>query len=428
MSVEAFSLGASGAFDAPTAPDPGVYTYFSTDWRTGNIREELPLRGVSFGLPLSGHGELRGSYTVPRGQGSLRAAAAPVVSGLLACRDDRPVWEGMLWADRQVGPRTFEVSASEWGSALERAVVTKAFLDAVNGGKALSYTNTDDHAIFRDLITKAQQYAGQNYSIQVGSGTGPSRSDLTVPWWDLSTIEDVFQELGNRKGGPEWAFTVTGSIDNPIRRLLLGTPLGRSTVEDSGLLLEYVEDTGPDPDKPDEPPRVTTSDTLFPGTSSGVAIASLHGSGGNIIAVPGVDRDGGGSATEYTVVGAGEEAEMLTATATATDLLNLNWPRLTRKASYKDVSRQGTLQAHADADLAASRGLTIVIRATTFGHDPDWTQVQRGDAVRVELDTDVHGMRPYVLESRVLGLDVAPSDEGGHEQVTYTVAGVQRGY
>lgn len=423
MTIEALS----GAFEPPPVPSPGVYTYFSTDWRTGNIREELPLRGVSFGLPLSGHGDLRGAYTVPRGQGSLRAAAAPVVSGLLVCRDDRPVWEGMLWADRQTGPRTFDVSASEWGSVFERAVISKAFLAAVNSGNPLSY-NTDDHTIFRDLITKAQAYAGQNYGIQVGAGAGPTRSELNVPWWDLATIEDVFTELGNREGGPEWAFTVTGTVANPVRRLLLGTPLGRSTVAASGLLLEYVEDTGPAPAKPEGPPRVTTSDTLFPGVSDGVQVASLHGSGGNVIAVPGVDRDGGGSATEYITVGAGEEADMMTATATATDLLGFGWPRLTRKTAYKDVSRAATLQGHAAADLAASKGLTVVVRATTFGHDPDWTQVQRGDAVRVELDTDVHGPRPYVLESRVLGLDVAPSDEGGHEQVTFTVAGVQRGF
>lgn len=427
MSIEALSLGAEAAFDAPAVPDPGVYTYFSTDWQNGDIREELPLRGASFSLPLSGHGDLRGTYTVPPGQGSLRAAAAPVVSGVLVCRDDRPVWEGMLWADRQTGPRSFEVSASEWGSVFERAVVSKAFIAAIAGGTSLNY-NTDDHTIFRDLIAKAQAYAGQNYNIQVGAGAGPTRSQLNVPWWELATIEDVLTELGNRQGGPEWAFTVTGTISNPVRRLLLGTPLGRQTVAESGLLLEYVEDTGPAPEKPAGPPRVTTADTLFPGLSEGVAVASLHGAGGNIVAVPGVDRDGGSSATEYVVVGAGEEADMMTATATAADLLNLGWPRLTRKSSYKDVSRQVTLQAHADADLAAARGLTVVIRATTLGFDPDWTQVQRGDAVRVELDTDVHGMRPYVLESRVLGVDVAPSGEGGHEQVTYTVAGVQRGY
>src|SRR3989304_10182737 len=91
---------------------PGVFTYFPTDGATGKIREELPLTGVSFSLPLSGHGEVQGSYTVPPGQGYLRAAAAPVVSGLLVTRDSVPVWEGMLWADRETGLRTFAVAGA----------------------------------------------------------------------------------------------------------------------------------------------------------------------------------------------------------------------------------------------------------------------------------------------------------------------------
>lgn len=409
-------------------PDPGVFTYFSTDWQTGLIREELPLRGVSFGLPLSAHGDLRGTYTVPPGQGSLRAAAAPIMSGLLVCKDDQPLWEGMIWADRQVGARSFEVSASEWGSVFDRAVVSKAFLAAVNGGKSLSYSRRDDHAIFRDLIAKAQAFAGQNYNIRVGSGDGPSASDLSVNWWDAKRVSDLLSELGNREGGPEWAFTVTGTLENPVRQLLLGTPLGRQSVEESTLLLEYVEDTGPAPAPPQGPPRVTTLDSLFPGPAEGVRVASLHGSGGNIIAVPGVDRDGANSATEYIALGEGEGDAMPTATATATDLLNLGWPRMTRTSSYQDVTQPTTLQRHATADLAASRGLTVTVRCTTFGDDPDWTQVQRGDAARVELDTDVHGERPYVIDSRVQAIDVAPSDEGGYEQVTYTLAGVQRGY
>ena len=407
---------------------PGAYTYFSTDWQSGSIREELPLREVSFDLPLSAHGTLRGAYTVPPGQGSLRASAAPVVSGLLVCRDSVPVWEGMLWADRQTGLRDFEVSAAEWGSVFEKHIVTQAFLTAVNAGNPLTYTQADDHVIFRDLITKAQQHVGQGYGVEVGSGAGPTRSDLTVPWWDTTSVEAVFTELGNRQGGPEWAFAVAGTVDAVRRRLLLGTPLGRQSIDDSGLLLEFVEDTGAPPPKPGDPPRVTTLDSLHPGPVPGALVASLTGSGGNVIAVPGLDRDGGRSATATIAVGSGEEAAMLTASAEATDLLGFGWPRLTAARSYKDVTLVPTLQAHADADLTAARGLTVTVRCSTFGDDPDWTQVQRGDAVRVELDTDVHGPRPYVLDSRILDMSVAPSDEGGREQVTYTTASVQRGF
>jgi len=116
---------------------------------------------------------------------------------------------------------------------------------------------------------------------------------------------------------------------------------------------------------------------------------------------------------------------MKVSTRTASDLITAGFPRLTRTNAYSNVSIQTTLNRHAVADLAAARGLTVTVRCSTFGHDPDWTQAQRGDAVRVELDTDLHGQRPYTLNSRVLQMDVKPSEDGGYEEVTYTVAAVQ---
>ena len=62
---------------------------------------------------------------------------------------------------------------------------------------------------------------------------------------------------------------------------------------------------------------------------------------------------------------------------------------------------------------------------STFGSDPDWSQIARGDTVRVELDTDVYATeRPLTFTTRVLGISVHVPDTG-QVAVNYSIAAVQ---
>jgi hypothetical protein len=97
---------------------------------------------------------------------------------------------------------------------------------------------------------------------------------------------------------------------------------------------------------------------------------------------------------------------------------------MTKTNQYDDVIIEATLQAHANADLAASAGIPTGYSLVSLDGDPDWTQTPRGSTVRVVLDTDVYGeSRPVVFESRLQELTVRVPDTG-LAQVEWQVATV----
>jgi len=392
-----------------------AYEVYATRWDDAHVVEEIiPARGLEFTFPLCDHGECSFSATVEPGRSFWRPALSAAVSGILVCRDGVPVWTGRMLGEDQTGPRTFLFTFAEWGSAFE-GVPAVAFPANAEGKHLL--TNVNDHALFRRLISDAQAIAGQNYLVQMGTTTGAAFSDLTINPWDTTMVEEELRRLSEAAGGPEWYVAATGTFVAPTRTLVLGDRLGSAT---ASAVLEYVEDTQ-DYVPPAAPPVLTMLGNIFPTDARPVFAGGRRG--GNVIAhaarrqIPGM--------TVAKAVGAGEQVAQLRRYAYATDLLAAGYPRRTRTARYSDVSIATTLQRHADADLAAARGMTTAYTLTTFEGDPDWTGVARGDTVRVIVDSDCYsGVRPLVFESRVLDLAVLVPDDGP-VRVNWTVAEVR---
>lgn len=358
------------------------------------VTEIVPARGLEFTMPLCDHGEASFRATVEPGRSLWRPALSVAMSGILICRDGVPKWVGQMTGEQQVGDRTFEFEFAEWGSAFE----------TVPAG-ATALTQVNDHVIFRNLIDTAQGVPGQNYAVTAPYTEGASFSDLTINAWDTTTVEEQFRRLGESAGGPEWYIHATGTFENPGRTLVLGDRLGSRTPT---VTLDYVEDTQ-DWVPPEAPPQLTTLGNVFP--TDARRIVNGRRRGGNVIAHPARRQTPGFTAA--IAVGEGQEHAQLRATAEAEALLHAGYPRRTRVARYDDVSIPATLQRHADADLAAARGITTAYTLSTLDGEPDWTQVARGDTVRVELDTDVYaGERPTVFETRVLDIAVGVQDDG----------------
>jgi hypothetical protein len=378
------------------------YEVYATRWNDPRVVEEmLPAKGLEFSMPLSKHGECSFSATVEPGRSFWRPSIAPVMSGLLVERDGVPVWCGWVIAEDEIGPRTFSFQAVEWGAIFQRVpAVTQA------------YTGWNDHDIFRDLITRAASAtSGQDPKITMSATTGATTSDLTVNPWDDSTVEGLFTSLGESAGGPEWYFGAAGTHENPVRQLVLGDRLGQTTAR---TVLEFVEDT-PEWAGYDAPPSITLLGNLFP---AGIQWPLPGRRGGNVVAKKRT-RNSGASSTQAIAVGSGEEKAQLRKTAQATRLLNAGWPRLTRTERYQDVTIPGTLQRHADGDLAATAGLSTGYSLVTLDGDPtaDWTLTPRGSSVRVVLDTDVYGAErpvggPDGFTTRLLNTTVRVADDG----------------
>ena len=387
-----------------------TFEVYATRWNDPHVVELIPARNLEMTFPLSEHGECAFSATVEPRKSSWRPAISAAMSGILVCSDGWPVWSGQILGERQSGARTFDFTAAEWGSFFETCPSTP-----------LALTNTNDHDLFRRIISDAQAASGQDAQIILGSTTGASYSDLTINAWDSTTVEEEFRRVGEHAGGPEWYFAATGTLDAPTRTLVLGDRLG---AVDPVAVLEYVEDTE-DGAPPAAPPTILTPLGLtFPGAQPYAALSGSGRRGGNIIAHPARQQTPG--ITVATAVGAGDQAAQLRASATAGALLAAGYPRKTKVIQYTDVVIPATLQKHADGDLAAGSGMTTAFTLSTFGANPDWTSIARGDTVQVSLDTDVYvtSDRPLVFNSRVLDIAVKVPDDGPVE-VNYTIADVR---
>lgn len=380
------------------------YEVYATRVDDPHIIEELiPATGLEFTMPLSDSGECSFSATVEPGRSFWRPSIAPVVSGVLVCRDGVPVWSGMCWSESQSGPRTFDFQCGEWMSFFERIPAVPT-----------TYTAVNDHAIIQDVLTRAMAVPGQDPQILIPTTRGASVSDLTINAWDDLTVDAVVRQQSEAEGGPEWCIVASGTQQDPTRNLLMDDRLGSL---EPVTVLEYVEDTELYK-APAGRPEPTLLGNLFPGQQPQAVVGRR---GGNVIAHPARVRDGSSSATVVTAIGDGEENAQLRATAVS-PLIAAGYPRLTRTNSYQGVSVPATLQRHADADLAAVAGLVTSYTLTTWDGEPDWTQVQRGDTVRVILDTDAYGAeRPVEFMARVLGIAVQVQDSGP-AQVNWTLS------
>jgi len=360
------------------------FQVFATRWDDGHVIEEVvPAKGISFSLPLSDHGEASFSATVGPGRNDWRQALSCATSGILICQDNVPVWAGQMTGESQSGPRTFDFKAQEYGAFFKDVPANSSSVPTV-------YSGWNDHAIFRDLVTTAQSKLGQDVGVLVGSTLGAYVSDLTVDFWGTTSCEEEFRRLGEAEGGPDWYFAATGTLENPTRTLVLGDRLGSVAPV---AVLEYVEDSG-------EGER-----------------------GGNVIAHPGRQQSPGLTAT--WAIGSGDRMARKRYPAVAMDLIIAGHPRRTRTVQYQDVVNLSTLGRHANADLAAARGMTTAYSLSTFGDRPTWVSIARGDTVTVSLDTDAYGGgRPVVFNTRVLEIRVKGRDEGP-PVVDYLVADVR---
>lgn len=381
------------------------YEAFATRWDDSHVVDELiPTKNLEFSLPLSEHGECSFTATVEPGWSSWRSSLTKDVSGILVTRDGQPVWDGWLTDDDEVGDRTFQFRAHEWGFFFTRCLAVPHV-----------YTNQNDCLIFRDMIDRAQALVGKNVGVQTGSALGASFSDRTINAWDRSFVETLLREVSNAEGGPEWYFGSTGSIDNPVRQLYLGDRLGNI---EASTFLEYVEDTAPVVG-PEGIPTVGLLGDLFPGDAP---IVPTRRAGGNVIAK--ARHRAGDSVTEAIAVNDAPEGAQLSSTATSS-LVTRGWPSLTSVQTYSGVAKAATLARHARADLKAAEGFATGYSLVTLDDDPDWTQCPRGSSVMVSIDTDIYaGPRPLQFTSRVYNQTVRVPDTG-RAQIEWSVATVQ---
>lgn len=362
MSAEPLSV----QLDAQTAAQWRVWT---TDLLTGaQLSYQLPVVIDSYSRQANGAGGFSGTV-------SLDAAEDPVPvmqprrTALWVARGDALRWGGIIWpVEPDIEARTMKVSASSFVSYYAHRQIRDT----------LTFDQVDQFDIVRALVDYAHTAQGGNIRVLVDQGASGVLRDRTYDGSEAKGVLDALTELAEVENGFEYTEDVYfDQMQRPQAVIRLGHPrLGT----DKGLLFSYPGDV------------MTYSWPSDPADSVNSVLA----------------------------VGAGEGSAMLRSVAVDEAELAAGWPLLDGSVSYKDVSDQGTLDAHASEDLAASTGdkmtPTFTVRTGSLGA---WSI---GDQARFMLTSAYHrgrdGAAGYDGYLRIVGDEVHP---GSAEQDEYAV-------
>ena len=282
-------------------------------------------------------------------------------------RDGAIVWGGIIWTRRRGKSRPAELAGAGFWSFFRRA----------NLRSELFYTGIDQLAIFRGLINAAQAAPGANIGVTVGSETAGVLRDRAYIRYEVPVIADAAEQLAAVDNGFDFAIEVAAG---PTKQLVLSYP--RRGRQASATNVAFVD-------------------------------------GKNLLDYQ-VVEDGTRSARVVTALGAGDGDRMLISTQSRTDLLDAGFPATTYVASFKNVTSQSTLDAHALADVNAR---AVTPEFWTLQVDPDdpdggFGSFTIGDDAIVEIGDDDNfprqsdgspGFRGY---RRIIGWDMAVADSG----------------
>ena len=359
----------------------GLYTYLAANPLTDAIIDELPLRNVKFDTKLNGAGSfsadlpLSDSTLVPTSELN---STAPNQTAIWVDRAGALVWGGMIWTrSYDSATETLKLGGTDFFSYFEHRYISDT----------LTYTNVDQLSIAKQLIQYAQGQNGSfpkpggNINVQYANPyptSGINRS-VTYNGYELKQIAAAIQELSQQDTG-----------------------------FDFGLDVQYVAGVPTVTFNPSYPRRGRTA------TQTGW-VFELPGN------ITNYTYDEDGTLTEVTsyAVGAGTGTSMLRSSTSTTSLIDNGYPLFEGVHSYKDVTDQPTLDAHARADAAAFAGPVALADITVLGSA--FSGPITGDDVRIRItdrrfnkgfNSDGTPIGPGIETFlRIIGIEVTPGDD-----------------
>lgn len=349
-----------------------VYRYLFADLLTNQVIAELPLTDVNYTQSLNSFGTLSGHIQISdtaESSMNISNGTIPARTALYVDRDNVLVWGGIIW-QRQYDSdsQSIYITAQEFESYFDHRRVTST----------VTFTNTDQLAIARSLITTAQSATNGNIGVSVGTETSGVLVTRSINGYEQKSVFNAILDLSQSNNGFDFgidvAYSSTGAITKTFKLgyPLLGTRWSASTV--SAPVLEIPA--------------------------------------GNLIKYT-YTEDGSTVANSYTVVGAGSNDGQIQRTATNTNLLSAGWPLLQDVGNYVDITDPNLLGNLAIGRLTAAQYPPVNLQVVVPPYvDPILGTYGIGDDIRVRILDDFF---PNGLDAvyRLVALNVTPGETSG---------------
>jgi len=354
------------------------YRYVFSTLRTESVVEEIDLYGVYMDMQLNDGGTFTGTFQLDqtgKRNYDLMAATIPGFTFIAVERNDIPIW---------AGPIVSRVYQSQSKSCQLAAVTFEKYPDRQIIDTDITYNNTEQRNIFRNLWTTMQSIPERNLNINVPSSfTTAILKTISVLSTDMKYYGEVMSSLADADNGFDWYIALSKSASGYYRKdLLIGYPqLG--TFSDATVVMEY------------------------PGS-----ILNYY-----------MTESISNAATNVFVVGNGEGSSMILGKSTQTAMLNAGWPRWDIDISRKDVNSQVHINGLANQEGAKRKPPMPIIKATLKANlIPVFGSFGLGDSVKIQIK-DPRNPTGFTATSRMVRWELTPQSSDSTEEVNYIFEG-----
>ncbi len=295
------------------------WTYQLADLRTGAVTADIELTCVRISQRLNAAGTMNGTWAVPRNWagGSPAVLTTPARTMIVAFRDGRPMYGGIVWTRRpDSAKQSIEIGSSDWWSYFDHRFVLPTFIpDGTTTQTAqlnTTFGQVEQNDIARQLLAQAQAHVGGDLGIVPDTTVSGILRDRTYAGHELVDIATAFKQLAEVISGPDIMFGVSPELDangRVVKIMRIGSP--RLGQEGSPHVFEL---------------------------------------GSNVLDYT-FNSDGTRMVTRQFASGEGVEAGQLIAVAEDDTRYAEGWPLLEQETNFSGVSLDATLQEHAVAEL-----------------------------------------------------------------------------
>lgn len=339
-----------------------AFRYGVYDWLTRRYVSDVDMTGVTFGDPLTGHGQLTGTLTLNtdlHDVGSLRSVIEADRAALYVITKENQI----IWSGRIISAPWSRDTSSLGITAVATSQILNECLHGL-GVVATRYDDVEQFQIVRNLISYMNAMGGYP-RIRVGTERSGVLKDLKIEPQSYVELDTLIDGLAAGAKGFDWAIRSRFATIDGLPELYLS--------------MYYPERQSPNA------PQLLLQSTY---------------AGGNIIDYGEFPFDLTNRRTDIIATGDGDVPAQMNSRATVAGVSTGIVPRRMKTTSYsgKGIVKKAVLNENARAELKALADTSGTLTVTTLITDPDIGDYLTGDRFRLRLqdeyiDVNLPGVR-----------------------------------